>query len=253
MNNALSVEIPIDAATRFGELTKREIQIFIFLTWKPTATRREMVAGTGIASPHISTAIAGLKRRKWLEIGPGGFVSNLWKTCGKPVEKTAEPVENYQNGNGNYYQIGNKVTESVTKNDQIGNFSRAGVRKNTLNKDLKPKKEKADETPAGSLAGLSKNEKKADKKPKPIATRIPNPFPLTDEMIDWAVAEVPAIGSIRDAHSDFVEYWTNNVSKKAEKVDWLLTWKKGMRLRESWEIRDRENQRIANSVGRGRL
>jgi hypothetical protein len=77
-------------------------------------------------------------------------------------------------------------------------------------------------------------ERKKERKKGVSGTRIPNPFPLTDEMIEWADANCPGLRLVT-AHADFIEYWTNLTTAKAMKIDWNLTWQKGMRLALKWQ------------------
>lgn len=90
---------------------------------------------------------------------------------------------------------------------------------------------------SSSKRDIPKREGKQKKK-RPVITRIPDPFPLTAEMRKWAVKECP--GLLADsAHDRFVEYWTNNTTAKAEKVNWAMTWRNGMKLALKWQ---KENQ-----------
>lgn len=84
------------------------------------------------------------------------------------------------------------------------------------------------------------------KRKKSVGTRIPNPFPLTDEMIEWANAECPGL-SLATAHADFIEYWTNLTTAKAWKVNWMLTWQKGMRLALQWQRERMEKAEIGKA------
>ena len=66
--------------------------------------------------------------------------------------------------------------------------------------------------------------------PSTTGTRLPNPFPLTDEMGIYAnqhgfvtLAEVVAV------HEDFCEYWWAKAGAAARKVDWQLTFKRWVR------------------------
>jgi hypothetical protein len=94
----------------------------------------------------------------------------------------------------------------------------------------------------------NKQEKK--KKRKSVeSTRIAESFPLTDEMQEWARANLPELDLI-SAHLDFVEYWTNNTTAKAYKVNWRLTWEKGMKLALKWQKENNGNQN-GNKNGKG--
>lgn len=77
------------------------------------------------------------------------------------------------------------------------------------------------------------------------STRIPDPFPLTPEMEAWALLNCPHL-RVKTAHDNFVEYWTNNTTAKSYKVDWMLTWRKGMKLALKWQL---ENE-VRSQVGK---
>ncbi len=75
------------------------------------------------------------------------------------------------------------------------------------------------------------------KPPKPEKTRLPDDYPLTAEMRKWAEVNLPGL-AVDEAHENFIEHWSNRTDAKAEKVDWSLTWKKGMRLAKKWQDED---------------
>lgn len=91
----------------------------------------------------------------------------------------------------------------------------------------------------------NKSEKKK-KKSRVESSRIPEPFPLTDEMIDWAKKNVPGLRLVA-AHDKFVEYYTNLTTAKAFKVNWRLTWENGMKLALTWQIRDEAKGKVGKS------
>jgi hypothetical protein len=95
-----------------------------------------------------------------------------------------------------------------------------------------------------------KNKKEKTTRTKVATSRIPDPFPLTEQMIEWATTNLPTL-RLNEAHENFIEYWTNLPTAKAEKVDWMLTWKKGMKLALRWqEEADRNGKhRQSNSDG----
>jgi|SRR5580765_3531757 len=84
-----------------------------------------------------------------------------------------------------------------------------------------------------------KKEEIKQKKQRPLVTssRIPEPFPLTVEMTEWAQKNCSGL-RLTEAHENFVEYYTNLTTAKAFKVDWGLTWKKGMKLALKWQTGD---------------
>lgn len=111
----------------------------------------------------------------------------------------------------------------VTETSQNASYV---VENKSLDKEIeKPQKGKVRKTKAGS--------------------RIPDPFPLTDEMIAWAETNVPGLRLVT-AHDNFIEYYTNLTTKKAYKLDWMLTWQKGMKLALQWQLADDAK----NSVGK---
>lgn len=67
-------------------------------------------------------------------------------------------------------------------------------------------------------------------KPKSDETTIPQPFPLTTEMWQWAKEEgITDRINLKWHHDNFYEYWTELKGKGQKKKNWLLTWKKWMR------------------------
>lgn len=59
------------------------------------------------------------------------------------------------------------------------------------------------------------------------ASRLPKPFPITDEMRAWARADAPK-ATPRD-HDQFCDYWWARAGKDATKLDWFGTWRNWMR------------------------
>lgn len=60
------------------------------------------------------------------------------------------------------------------------------------------------------------------------ATRIPEPFPITDPMRTWATTECPDV-DIDWEHANFVDYWRAAPGAKGTKNDWGATWRNWMR------------------------
>lgn len=78
------------------------------------------------------------------------------------------------------------------------------------------------------------------RKDAPKLTRIPKPFELTPERWAWLAVHVPDLDDPNEAHANFVEHWTNAQPGKGEKIDWELTWQKGMRLAKKWQDEDKK-------------
>lgn len=102
-----------------------------------------------------------------------------------------------------------------------------------------PKKEVEEEESISTL-GLKPQKKKPALVTK---TRIPDPFPLTDDMRAWASEKYPAL-DVENAHEDFVTYYTNCTEKRAWNVDWRLTWQAGMKRAAGWQAASREKSAV---------
>lgn len=70
-----------------------------------------------------------------------------------------------------------------------------------------------------------------DAKPKPKradrGTRIPDHFPVTDDMRQWAQDKAPSCGDAD--HEAFLDYWRSKPGAAGRKVDWVATWRNWMR------------------------
>jgi hypothetical protein len=67
--------------------------------------------------------------------------------------------------------------------------------------------------------------------------RLPNPWPLTDELREVA-ASIDDRVSVERQHAGFCDYWWAKAGKDARKVDWVLTWRNWIR-RESDDLPER--------------
>ena len=83
-----------------------------------------------------------------------------------------------------------------------------------------------------------------DERPPPTttkATRVPDPFHVTDAMAAWANEKLP--GYDWDAESEnFLDYWRSVPGKKGVKQDWVATWKVWMRRNARGEFAPRAQQ-----------
>jgi hypothetical protein len=95
--------------------------------------------------------------------------------------------------------------------------------------------------------------KRADKS-APHGTRIPEPFPITDDMRQWALAEGFTPEQARASTERFVDYWIAKPGKDGRKADWPATWR-------NWLRKDRDDRsgakpsttdtRVANTLAIG--
>lgn len=60
------------------------------------------------------------------------------------------------------------------------------------------------------------------------ATRIPDDFQVTPEMVEWARANTPGVDGRRETEK-FIDHWRAKPGTAATKVDWVATWRNWMR------------------------
>lgn len=58
-------------------------------------------------------------------------------------------------------------------------------------------------------------------------SRLPDPFPMNDEMRRWAATDTPGL-DIEFHHKQFCRYWWGKSGRDAVKANWELTWQKWM-------------------------
>lgn len=73
-----------------------------------------------------------------------------------------------------------------------------------------------------------------DKIARTAGTRLPEPFPITDEMREWVATEGITVSQARASTERFVDYWRGKPGKDGRKTDWVATWR-------NWLRRDVEN------------
>lgn len=101
----------------------------------------------------------------------------------------------------------------------------------------------------GQVAGCMEPVANRADKPAPHGTRIPEPFPISDEMKAWVTAEGITPAQARASTVRFVDYWRGKPGKDGRKTDWPATWR-------NWLRRDYENvprasttdQRVAEAL-----
>lgn len=64
-------------------------------------------------------------------------------------------------------------------------------------------------------------------------TRIPEDFSLTPEMKQWATEHVPDV-DVQATLPEFIDYWRGVPGQKGVKLDWIGTWRNGMRKQQKW-------------------
>lgn len=66
-------------------------------------------------------------------------------------------------------------------------------------------------------------------------TRIPDDFSLTPDMEKWAAENTPDV-DIRAELAEFIDYWRAVPGQKGVKLDWISTWRNGMRRKQKWAV-----------------
>jgi hypothetical protein len=161
---------------------------------------------------------AGLwKRRK------GGYQFHDWSE--RNPSKTAVEAERKKNAERQrkwrekqeaaaQEQERNAVTDTATNAATNGVSNGAPTRPDPKDKD----KEQTPPRPSGSVP--PKGAKRA--------TRIPEDFTVTLDMIAWARDEVPGVDGKRET-AKFIDYWTAASGANARKRDWKAAWRNWMR------------------------
>jgi len=68
-------------------------------------------------------------------------------------------------------------------------------------------------------------------------TRVPDDFTITPQMRSWAATEVPHV-DLDKKLPEFIDFWRGVPGKGGVKIDWVATWKNGMRKQEEFALRD---------------
>lgn len=87
-----------------------------------------------------------------------------------------------------------------------------------------------EDSPIGESAPAVADARPTPKK-KPTTnrgTRIPEPFPVTPDMVEWARAETPGLDH-RAVTARFVDHWKATPGARGVKLDWVATWRNWLR------------------------
>jgi hypothetical protein len=68
-------------------------------------------------------------------------------------------------------------------------------------------------------------------------TRVPEDFSITDDMRSWAATETPHVDLDRKL-GEWIDYWKSVAGQRGVKLDWVSTWRNGMRKQEEFALRD---------------
>ncbi len=79
-----------------------------------------------------------------------------------------------------------------------------------------------------SLASLATQTTNGASKPKGKGTRVPDPFPVDEEMVAWAEQELPWFDWTKETPK-FLDYWRAKPGAGGVKLRWDSTWRNWMR------------------------
>jgi hypothetical protein len=80
-------------------------------------------------------------------------------------------------------------------------------------------------------------------------TRVPSDFTISDDMRAWAATEVPHV-DLDKKLAEWADFWRGVPGKGGVKIDWVATWKNGMRKQEEFALRDLARNPTAQPVKR---
>jgi hypothetical protein len=203
----------------------------------------------GIHRSAYFYAFNELEEKKWIEFSRKSDGKKWWKLVKGFAQKSANvdfhteaPAE--QSANVDLSPEIESINVDLSANVDFSDSQKSA------NVDSHIKEELALEEPQETNVSFGSTTAAPAKKIKPVKTRIPEDFELTDEMIDWAKETYPQLRLI-EAHENFLEHWTNRTDAKSERVDWMRTWKKGMRLALKWQLEDDAKEKNGSNKNRG--
>jgi hypothetical protein len=68
-------------------------------------------------------------------------------------------------------------------------------------------------------------------------SRVPEDFTITDAMREWAKTNAPLV-NLDQKLPEWVDYWRSVSGAKGVQLDWVATWRNGMRKQQQWAVRD---------------
>lgn len=80
---------------------------------------------------------------------------------------------------------------------------------------------------------FASKEAKGGPRDKSRGSRIPEPFDVTPDMVDWARRRCPLVDGARSTER-FVNYFASKSGRDATKIDWRRTW-------QNWLLKDQED------------
>ena len=119
-----------------------------------------------------------------------------------------------------------KAHDRADKSDMFGRTDTNGS-ENVRN----PDPTRPDPTPS------SKEDEGTAKRGGVRGTRVPDTFEITPDMHEWAAENVPLV-DVDKKLGEWLDYWRSVPGQKGVKLDWVSTWRNGMRKQQQFAERD---------------
>lgn len=191
----------------------------------------------------VATLMVELARRGLLDDGPHGYHIHGWAE--RQYRSDADPTAAERKRRQRDRERDNKpVTRDISVTAE--NVTRTDT-DTEAEKIQKQKQMQSGESGADAPTPPNVRPLRSAAKKDPAETRIPDDFPLTDNMRDWAREKVPRL-DLDWAHEEFCTYWR---SVKTKRVDWEQTWQNGM-IKAYGRIKDQSHAVNQGRTGQGR-
>lgn len=93
-----------------------------------------------------------------------------------------------------------------------------------------------DGKPVAKDGSETDTEPKTKKEPS-RGTRVPDSFQITEEMREWGATNTPLV-DLDQKLDEWLDYWRGVPGQKGVKIDWVGTWRNGMRKQQQFAERD---------------
>lgn len=77
--------------------------------------------------------------------------------------------------------------------------------------------------------------------PRKRGSRVPLDFVITEDLREWAAREVPLV-DVDAKLGQWIDFWAGKAGAEGVKLDWVATWRNGMRKQQEWQQRDHPPQ-----------
>lgn len=187
-------------------------------------------AALALFPPFASSAADALVARGIWKRARGGYQYVTWpRECSRAVvlaKREKEKLKKQRQRAGYAHdQEGNPSSGDVlSPGDNLGDTPEdsPGTAPGSPGPSSNPSnQEKNNQPPSGVGA-------RASARVRAKATRIPDDFAVTHEMVAWAGRETPLVDGRRET-AKFIDYWRGKPGRNGTKLDWVATWRNWMR------------------------